>query len=155
MASVDKFVRKNILTFPTVFTTRTAILHHALCVIGNGYKWNKKGEVVSDFPWPVPLWNKEVALAELDADMKARFNDDRIRELVAEGMREYINAAAKVVEEVETRIHERTAIKRVYPQGNDNYALLMNIPENVTPDWKAACDEMRELAIEAGWVFPA
>lgn len=154
MASVDKFVRKNILTFPTIFTNRTAVLHHALCIIGNGYKWNKKGEVVADFSRPVSLWNKEAELAELDAEMKARFDDERLRELVSESTREHINATAKVVEEVEARIHERVAIERFYPQSN-KYALLMNIPENVTPDWKAACDEMRELAIEAGWVFPA
>ena len=154
MASVDKFVRKNILTFPTLFTNRTAVLHHALCIIGNGYKWNKKGEVVADFSRPVSLWNKEAELAELDADMKARFPDEDLRELVSAGMREHINATATVVEEVETRIHERVAVERFYPQSN-KYALLMNIPENVTPDWKAACDEMRELAIEAGWEFPA
>lgn len=154
MASVDKFVRKNILTFPTLFTNRTAVLHHALCVIGNGYKWNKKGEVVADFSRPVPLWNKEAELAQLDADMEMHFKDVSARGLVTEDMRKYINATAAIVEEVEIRIHERVAIERFYPQSNA-YALLMNIPENVTPDWKAACDEMRELAIEAGWVFPA
>lgn len=154
MASVDKFVRKSILTFPTLFTNRTAVLHHALCVIGNGYKWNKKGEVVAEHSRPVSLWSKEAELGELDADMKARFADGRLRELVSEGMREYIDATAAVVEEVETRIHKRVAIENIYPQCNE-YALLMNIPENVTPDWKAACDEMRELAIEAGWEFPA
>lgn len=153
MSSVEKFVRKNILTFPTIFTNRTAVLHHALCVIGNGYKWSKNGEVVADFSRPVPLWNKEAELAELDADLKERFDDERIREFVAEGMREHINVAATVVEEIEIRIHERVAINEIYPQGNDNYALLMSIPENVTPDWKAACDEMRELAIVAGWIF--
>jgi hypothetical protein len=153
MSSVDQFVRTNILTFPTLFPNRTAVLHHALCVIGNGYEWSADGEIVEDFFQPVPLWNKEKALAEIDTEV-ARYDDSRLRELIAEGMRERINATAAVVEEVETRIHQRAAIERFYPQSTE-YAKLMNIPENVTPDWKAACDEMRELAIVAGWVFPA
>lgn len=154
MSSVEELVRTSILTFPTLFTNRTAVLHHALCVIGNGYKWNEKGEVVTDFSRPTSLWNKDAELAELDADLKARIADERIRELISEGMRENINAAAAVVEEIETRVHVRTVLEKIYPQSKD-YALLMNIPENVTPDWKAACDEMRELAVAAGWVFTA
>jgi hypothetical protein len=152
MSSVDEFVRTNILTFPTLFANRTAVLHHALCVIGNGYKWSADGEVVEDGSYPAPLWNKETALAVLDADLKVWFEDEHLRELVGASLRENINATAKVVEEIETRIHERAPIEGIYPQSKE-YALLMNIPENVTPEWKAACDEMRELAIAAGWVF--
>lgn len=152
MTSVDDFVRTSILTFPSLYPNRTAVLHHALCVIGNGYMWNDKGEVVSDFFRPVPLWDKERELAELDADMKARFEDADLREMVSEGMRKHIEESAKVVEEVETRMREMVAIENIYPQSNE-YALLMNIPSNVTPEWKEACDEMKVLAQEAGWVF--
>jgi hypothetical protein len=56
------------------------------------------------------------------------------------------------VEEVETRMHERAAIENIYPQSKE-YALLMNIPSNVTPEWKEACEEMKILAEEAGWKF--
>lgn len=153
MSSVDEFVRTSILTFPTIFPNRTAVLHHALCVIGNGYEWSADGEIVEDFFQPVPFWNKDKELAEID-DYLARFDDETLRALIAEDMRKRINDTATVVEEVETRIHQRAVIERFYPQSTE-YAKLMNIPANVTPDWKAACDEMRELAREAGWVFPA
>jgi hypothetical protein len=152
MTSVDNFVRTSILTFPTLFPNRTAVLHHALCVIGNGYEWSKKGEVTEDFSRPVPLWNREAELAELDADLKARFDDEYIREVIGKELRKQIEASAIVVEEIETRIHQRTAIEDIYPQSND-YALLMNIPTNVTDEWKEACEEMKELAEEAGWKF--
>lgn len=152
MTSVDDFVRTSILTFPSLYPNRTAVLHHALCVIGNGYMWNEKGEVVPDFFRPVPLWDKERELAELDTDMKARFKGAELREMVSEGMRKYIEESAKVVEEVDTRMYEMVAIENIYPQSNE-YALLMNIPSNVTPEWKEACDEMKVLAEEAGWVF--
>lgn len=152
MTSVDDFVRTSILTFPSLFPNRTAVLHHALCVIGNGYKWSKKGEVVANFDRPAPLWNKEAEWAELEANLKAQFDDEYIREVIGKELRKSIDDYAIVVDEVETRMYEMVAIEDIYPQHNE-YALLMNIPENVTPDWKAACDELRELAIEAGWVF--
>lgn len=151
MTSVDEFVRTNILTFPSLYPNRTAVLHHALCVIGNGYKWNEKGEVVADFFRPVPLWDKEREMAEMEADLNARFSE-YIRGLIVEGMRETIEASAKVVDEVETRMYEMVAIENIYPQCNE-YALLMNIPANVTPEWKEACEEMKVLAEEAGWKF--
>lgn len=148
MTSVDDFVRTNILTFPSIYPNRTAVLHHALCVIGNGYMWNENGEVVSDFFRPVPLWDKELALAE----MEAQFKDEAVREMFSTAIRNSIESIAKVVEEVDTRMYEMVAIENIYPQSNE-YALLMNIPTNVTPEWKEACDEMKVLAEEAGWKF--
>lgn len=148
MTSVDEFVRTNILTFPSLYPNRTTVLHHALCVIGNGYEWNENGEIVSDFPRPVPLWNKGIALAE----MEAQFKDEAIREMLSTAIRNSIESIAKVVEEVDTRMYEMVAIENIYPQCNE-YALLMNIPSNVTPEWKEACDEMKVLAEEAGWEF--
>ncbi|MNR60773.1 hypothetical protein D3C85_1823420 [compost metagenome] len=56
------------------------------------------------------------------------------------------------MEEVDTRMYEMVAIENIYPQSKE-YALLMNIPSNVTPDWKEACEEMKVLAQKAGWVF--
>lgn len=148
MNSVDNFVRTNILTFPSIYPNRTAVLHHALCVIGNGYMWSENGEVVSEFPRPVPLWSKELALAE----MEAQFKDAAVREMLTTAIRNSIESIAEVVDEVETRMHEMVAIENIYPQSKE-YALLMNIPANVTPEWKEACDEMKVLAQEAGWVF--
>lgn len=148
MTSVDDFVRTNILTFPSIYPNRTAVLHHALCVIGNGYEWNDKGEVVLEYPRPLPLWDKELALAE----MEAQFQDAEVREMLSNAIRNSIESIAKVVEEVDTRMYEMVAIENIYPQSNE-YALLMNIPSNVTPEWKEACEEMKILAEEAGWKF--
>lgn len=148
MNSVDNFVRTNILTFPSIYPNRTAVLHHALCVIGNGYMWSENGEVVSEFSRPVPLWSKELAWAE----MEAQFQDAAVREMLSTAIRNSIESIAEVVEEVDTRMYEMVAIENIYPQSNE-YALLMNIPSNVTPEWKEACDEMKTLAKKAGWVF--
>lgn len=152
MTSVDDFVRTQILTFPSLFPHRTAVLHHALCVIGNGYKWSDEGELVADFFRPVPLWNKEAELAELDSYLKSQFDDERIIELIGSEFRKDIDSCEIVIEEIEIRVNERPAIKDIYPQHND-YALLMNQPSNLTEDWKEACAEMKVLAQEAGWSF--
>jgi hypothetical protein len=155
MNSVDKFVRRNILTYPGLFRNRTSVLHHALCVIGNGYKWNESGEVVSEFDSDreAPNWTKESELAELETWMsKSGIQNEHIRALLSESLRKEIEFSEQVVAEVDTRMYERAAIESFYPQCKE-YALLMNIPSNVTPEWKEACEEMKQLAEKAGWVF--
>lgn len=74
-----------------------------------------------------------------------------VREFVRPAFEKNIVAEAKVVAEVEKRIDLRTPVEHFYPQ--TPYALLMNMPANVTPDWEAACSEMCELAADAGWKF--
>jgi hypothetical protein len=155
MNSVDNFVRTSILTYPSLFRNRTSVLHHALCVIGNGYKWSETGEVISDSDsdTQTPNWTKESELAELETWMsKSGMKNEHIRALLAESLRKEIEFSEQVVTEVDTRMYERVAIESFYPQCKE-YALLMNIPSNVTPDWKEACEEMKVLAQEAGWEF--
>ena len=151
MSSVDNFVRKNILMFPFLFKNRTDVLHHALCVIGNGYDWNKRGAVYYSSKRPAPLWDGDKELEEFDTRMKARYPNKIIRAIIGKEEYEHIKECSKVVAEVDTRIHERREIKDFYPQ--TEYALLMNIPDNVTDDWKQACEEMKTLAWKAGWAI--
>jgi len=153
MSQVDEFVRENILAYPLLFTNRTDVLHHALCVIGNGFRWSEEGTVVSEDDEPAPKWSKERELERIEKDFKNMFVGSRpdIRSRIKQGMLEDLEADAKVVSEVETRIHIRRERGDFYPQ--TSYALLMNIPSNVTDDWREACEEMRELAVKDGWVF--
>lgn len=153
MSQVDEFVRTNILSYPLLYTNRTDVLHHALCVIGNGYRWSEEGTVVSEDDEPAPRWSKERELARIEKYLNNMFVSSHpdIRSHIKQGMLEDLEADAKVVSEVETRIHTRKERGDFYPQ--TSYALLMNIPPNVTADWREACDEMRELALKDGWVF--
>ena len=155
MNSVDTLVRQNILNYPGLFRNRTSVLHNVLCVIGNGYKWNENGEVFSESESDrqTPNWTKESELAELEAWMsKSGPKNEHLRVLLAESLRKEIEFSEQVVAEVDTRMYERAAIASFYPQCKE-YALLMNIPANVTPEWKEACEEMKVLAQKAGWVF--
>lgn len=150
MSSVDEFVRTSILTYPSLYTNRTAVLHHALCVIGNGYEWGEDGTVVIDYGEARPFWNKQDELAELETYLEQHFSDEFIRSIVREGMIERIEECVEAVEQVEERIHLRTPIESFYPECKE-YALIHNTPENIADDWAEACAEMRELAIAAGW----
>lgn len=152
MSSVDEFVRTSILTYPSLYKSRTDVLHHALCVIGNGYEWGKDGTVVIDYGEPHPLWNKQDELAELETYLEQHFSTEFIRSVVREGMIKHIDECVEIVEQAEERTHMVTPIESFYPECKE-YALIHNTPENITDDWAEACAEMRVLAIAAGWTF--
>jgi hypothetical protein len=150
MSSVDQFVRTSILTFPSFATSRTAVLHHALCVLGSGYAWSEDGTVVSTTDEPFNLWTKAKAIEQMETYLEDNLPPE-MREFVRPAFEKNLVEEAKVVAEVETRVHLWAQVEHFYPQ--TPYALLMNMPANVTPDWEAACAEMCELAAEAGWKF--
>lgn len=151
MSSVDSFIRTQILTFPLLFPNRTAVLEHLFCVIGNGYEWSKDGTIVSNDPHEKELWDKEDELTRIEEDLEAY--GEVIQEALRPVMMEDYRAELETIEQVDQRVKEAPPIVNIYPQSD--YALLMNVPENVTPEWRAAADEARELAVAAGWVFPA
>lgn len=150
MSSVEEFVRTSILTFPSFSTSRTEVLHHAFCVLGSGYEWSADGTVVSTADEAFTLWNEKTAIEQMESYLEENLPSE-LREIVRPEFEKRIAEEAKVVAEVETRVHLQTPVEHFYPQ--TPYALLMNMPANVTPDWEAACAEMCELAAEAGWKF--
>jgi hypothetical protein len=151
MTSVDDFVRLYILTYPTQFSNRTEVLHHALCVIGNGCNWDKTGTLVSATRFPMSPWNREEKLAELETEKNIRYASPITKHLALKELRREFNTCSKVVSEIDTRVHAQGRIKNFHKQSD--YALLMNIPSNVTADWKEACNEMKGMATKEGWVF--
>ena len=150
MSSVDEFVRTNILTFPSFDASRTEVLHHALCVLGSGYAWAPDGTVISTTDEPFALWNEATAVEQMESYLSENLPSE-LRGIVRPAMEERIVEEAKVVAEVDARMNLQTAVEHFYPQ--TAYALLMNMPANVTSDWEAACAEISELAFQAGWKF--
>ena len=150
MTSVDEFVRTSILTFPSFATSRTEVLHHSLCVLGSGYAWCADGTVASTTDETFALWNEANAVEQMETYLEENLPAE-VREFVRPAFEKSIVKEAKVVAEVDKRMTLRTQVEHFYPQSA--YALLMNMPANVTPDWEAACEEMCALAFEAGWKF--
>lgn len=152
MPTVDEFVRTSILTYPLLYSNRTEVLHHALCVLGNGYCWGGNGTVVALFDDQRPVWNKETELANLEKEMEQNYKHSSIRDIIRASRIELIEEEEQTIAEVDTLMHKRATISSFYPQHME-YALLCNMPENITEDWRAACEEMKVLAVEAGWKF--
>lgn len=149
MNTVDAFFRKQMLAFPLVLPNRTAMLHQIFCVIGNGYQWSETGTVVSTDDHDYPEWEKEARLADIETSLKDY--PEAVREFIRDGLMECHKQELAVVENIDELLYTRPAITDIYPQSE--YALLMNIPANITPEWKQAAEEAKELAVEAGWVF--
>lgn len=152
MTSVDEFVRTVILTFPSQFSNRTEVLHHTLCVIGNGYKWSDKGDVIRVSRHLIPSsWNKEEKIAELEAEKNMKYASQIIKHFALRDLRREFKTCSKIVSAIDSRVHKRGRIKNFSPQSD--YAMLMSVPANAAEDWKEACEEMKTLAEKAGWVF--
>lgn len=148
LTSVDEFVRTAILSYPSLYKSRTDVLHDTLCVPGNGYEWGQDGTIVSTFEEP-PVWNKETAIAEMEGVLSS--SPDAFREIFRIDMLADIEDCAEVVEQVDTRMHLRHKVARFARQSE--FSLLMNTPKNVSPEWQKATQEMRQEAIAAGWEF--
>lgn len=160
MNIVDQFIIGSIQRFPHIYPHRTAVLHHVLCVLGNGYYWGENGTVLYDGDDP-PVWNYEDELKdspfeeyrEIDEVLFNHLEERRIQRL--KNMKKQVNNAHELAlvkrglhdDELDYGIEDR----EIYPQSE--YALLMNIPDNVHPDWLEACEEMKAVAIENGWKF--
>jgi hypothetical protein len=151
MSQVDEFVKDKMLTFPSIFPNRSEVLHHVLCVLGSGYKWSENGTVVPAHDEVYDYWNREDALAKIEKYVTELSSEDFIQEIVRKAHLERLEEEAVVVAEIDERVHLTADVAHFYRQ--TDYSLLTNIPANVTPDWAEACEEMKELAVKAGWEF--
>lgn len=150
MSSVDEFVRTSILTLPGLFRSRSDVLHHVLCMPGSGYQWRSDGTIALNSA-ENKLWSKEEALKDVENTVMLS-PAGPLRDAVLTVMKDDIEASAEAVEQVDTRMHLRHRIEKFHVQDKEN-ALLHYVPANVTADWRVACNEMKEEAAEAGWVF--
>lgn len=154
MTTVDEFVRTSILSYPSLFKNRTEVLHSVLCVIGTGYHWGADGTPVylDGRVEDRSFWTKEGAMAELEDYLSTNFNNDEVREMIRPALMAAMEEEERIVAEIDTRMRQRTEVNNFYPESK-KYALLHNIPANVSADWAEACEEIKALAVKAGWSF--
>lgn len=152
---VDRFVAKQIKKFPSLFHNRTQVLHHVLCVIGNGYEWTDRGTIAYTTPHKSlkspAVWDYEAHMAE--AEERYVNIPDIIKEILLDGEKKIGSALQALVDNADVLACAPGKLNmEFYPQSD--YALLMNMPENINPAWKLACEEMKLEAIKNGWKFP-
>lgn len=152
MASVDDTVRQFITSYPSLAKNRTEVLHFILCVTGNDWHW-VGGEAVSDSP--SKAWTADDERASLEDGILSALHPERDADTIdllrtAWGTR--IRELEGVVATAEERVHQEGTIEQIHPQ--DEWALLMRIPDDVTDEWRTECEKMREIvARDGGWVF--
>jgi hypothetical protein len=167
MATVDTTIRNLFLFAPLLHKSRTDSLHYLLCVIGNGYGW-LNGELVRGDTRPLPSWTEEGERARAEkniTEMLGRYDNheyaEAVRAALETGLEEEIIASKAVLDNLDIIVSQKYVRSQeqdatdyaldIYPQSG--YAALMNIPDDVTDDWRAACDEMRAIAVTHGWKF--
>lgn len=149
MATPDEVVRDGLWFYPSLFRTRGDVLHHVLCVIGSGYEW-EGGEVVSVYPeypdrTPLERFREEMA--------KAREGSPLMAEVITETRVEDLENAQLIHDQLEARAQRMALTPSPHkPYDSSRYALLRNVPDDVTPEWARACEQMWALVEgRAGW----
>lgn len=154
----ERTLQKMYDEYPQLFPTRQQALDHLFCVIGNGYEW-KDGELV---------YYKELYYydSELDEVVEIPFENDNEPDIVSKSPitdDEYEIEHQKWIEErvdlkcrLNKRITREEALKvtlenchKWYPISK-NHSYICNLPDDITPEWRALAEECKELLRKDG-----
>ena len=140
--------------YPKLFPVRQRALDHLFCVVGNGYSWYK-GEIVSDNE--LFIWDNKIERFIIDPDYEMDEEPDIIstppktEEENMKDMKEWHMFLA----EIRHSVHPESSIEEHYKDLENNfrkwyplskkYSLIYEVPDDVTPEWKALVEECKEL----------
>lgn len=150
MADVETTVRESILRYPGLYSSRVDVLHFILCVLGNGFEW-ENGEAVAD-DRTTEAWTAEAERAD-ESNAWIYTRPETVRVAMLANLEKQIAAQQAIVDNVDALAADWGELDREAVYAQTAHALLMNIPENVTPDWEAECHRMRQFMSQHGWVF--
>lgn len=144
MASVENIVRELILVAPDSCSNRGEALEQVLCTVGSGYQWTTDGEIVAIHELGEP-WSPD---RDVIAFMDELFTllDDETKATVEKALRVDDEQAIETLKNIDSRVDEWKPLRNLYPQYK--HALISRIPDNVTNEWREACDKMIELIAE-------
>lgn len=129
--NVKDSLRNCLMLYPGIFPNRWAVYHHWFAVNGNGYDW-VDGELVS--------WDEEKVHTKEDA--VEYFFKDTLEDILNSSIKWTIKNLKKSILSllrVEEREQDFTPKEKIYPLCQ--YACLLNIPDDIKPDWKEAALE--------------
>lgn len=142
--NVNTAIRESILTYPGLYATGGDVLHDLLCVIGNGFAW-ENGEIVMRVTDNRPHWTPSYEEQRWDVESLEMVGQEHLDATIAENMTRVANVDGI------SKDYTLALTTSFYPQFAS--ALLMNVPEDVTPDWQEAVTIMKQTATEHGWKF--
>lgn len=158
--TVKNTLLDSLFAYPLLFKNKWDVYHHWFAVCGNGFDWIDgclvdKSSLSRDF-----ILTKEAAVeAQLDDfTMKVNEIDKAYGENAKFSDKEYYNAiqfataiASKKQERikyVDSYIDDFTPTNgEIYPLSN--YSKIMQIPEDIQPDWLEACEEFYNYLVSA------
>jgi len=152
MADVESTIFETIYNYPGLFRNRTQVLHYLFAMNGTDFDW-VDGELVD------VLGDEKPNDVQRTASWERGAFDDRTYELTTECLS--IRQLAQIRAQQRGSLLQGGLLKyglyedelaAVYERSV--YAPLLNIPDDIKPDWAAAAEEIRPL-IEAGWAAQA
>lgn len=131
---------------PHLFPTRQRALNHLFCVIGNGYEW-KNGELVDDeyeyFDNESDIISKSPMTEEEYEVQHRKWIEDRV---------EFKCSINKGLTRKEALKHTLENIHKWYPI-NKKFSFICNLPNDITPEWKALVEECKEMLKKDGIII--
>lgn len=158
----DKLIKRMLISYPSLFTNKQSCLNHLFLTNGNGYEW-ENGELVSDVD------NKENE-NYIENGIKRRFNffrnalsvswnmlkrtDTSENDFDIEFIKSFIENGLQRLEEdmiectpknLNYRFNDMAILKdsSLYPLSI--YAKILNIPEDITPEWRKCAKDYYEF----------
>lgn len=133
--TVKQTLKSCILLYPTIFKNKWDVYHHLFIVNGNGYAW-KKGELVS---------SEKDAIPTIEEAIEKHFEFHLGNRKLIESPLIWSVKACKdnilLTLQWEKRMKDFTCDrKKIYPICE--FSKLLNIPKNISTDWRNACNEM-------------
>lgn len=152
---MNEIVKQLLLANPETHQNRTDVLINVLCVTGSGYYWDENGEIATK--QELPLWTitqPYERFARLLEHEDGNPDTEYLMELMMPAIQERVSQAVSVLVDIDARVLEMgEPTHEVYPQSTFGGHIIFELPENITPEWREACDELQSILIKNGWVF--
>jgi len=138
--TVKESLKNSLLLYPSIHQNKWAVYHHWFAINGNGYEW-KNGELVDMYDN-----NSITMLQAINKHIKYRTKD-----MFKNRFLFLYNISTLVYDIVTTlklkkRISDFTQTEELYPLCE--YAKILNIPNDIKPDWLEAVKEFYDYLIE-------
>jgi hypothetical protein len=144
--NVQDTLKSSLLTYPSIFPNKWSVYHHMFAVNGNGCEWIN-GELVDsslDYVGTVKdaielLYKKEVESINI-LNTPLNFIFERLKE----GTMLALDLENRMVDFTQTN-------KELYPLCK--YAKILNIPDDIQPDWLEAAKEFYDYLLDSYSTF--
>lgn len=128
---------------PHLFPTRQRALNYLFCVIGNGYEW-VDGELVYEDDVPFDEDDDIISKSPMTDEEFEVYHQKWLEETVE--LKCSINPNVSHDEALKVTLEN---CRKWYPISK-KFSHICNLPDNITPEWKALAEECKEMLKKDG-----